>query len=72
MIKVEIGKCLLLELLKSRHMTQVDLSVLTGISKSQINEYIKNTRFMSIKNAKLIATALKCHIDDLYEWRIYK
>lgn len=53
-------------------MTQVDLSVLTGISKSQINEYIKDTRFMSHKNAKLIATALKCHIDDLYEWHVYK
>lgn len=64
-----IGKCLLADLLRQRGMTQADLSDRTGISKTQINEYIGNTRIMSLGNAKLIAQSLKCHIDDLYRWR---
>lgn len=70
MTKCIIGKCLLLNIIRQRRMTQADLSVLTGISKTQINEYIANTRRMSLVNAKLIAHVLKCHIDDLYEWKI--
>lgn len=70
MSKCLVGKCLLQNLLNRRHMTQVDLSDLTGISKTQISEYIANTRKMSLANAKLIAYVLKCHMDDLYEWKI--
>ncbi|MFO1442910.1 helix-turn-helix transcriptional regulator [Bacillus sp. Bva_UNVM-123] len=65
-----VGKCLLLELLNKSYMTQTDLSIKTGISKQQINEYIGGTRLMSIYNAKLIAKALACKIDDLYEWKL--
>lgn len=70
MSKDIVGKCLLLNLLNKRYMTQVDLSEKTGISKQQINEYIANTRLMTIYNAKLIADALDCSIDDLYEWKL--
>jgi putative transcriptional regulator len=70
MSKDIVGKCLLLKLLNKRYMTQVDLSEKTGISKQQINEYISNNRLMTIYNAKLIADALDCNIDDLYEWKI--
>lgn len=65
-----IGKCLLLKQLKKSDMTQVELSELTGISRQQINEYIKNNRIMSLPNARIIASTLSCHIDDLYEWKI--
>lgn len=70
MSKDIVGKCLLLNLLNKRYMTQVDLSEKTGISKQQINEYIANNRLMTIYNAKLIAEALDCHIEDLYEWKL--
>ncbi|PLR72222.1 helix-turn-helix transcriptional regulator [Bacillus sp. UMB0728] len=70
MSKDIVGKCLLLNLLNKRYMTQVDLSEKTGISKQQINEYIANTRLMTIYNAKLIADVLDCCIDDLYEWKL--
>jgi transcriptional regulator with XRE-family HTH domain len=72
MNKKIIGKCLLPKLLKRRGMTQVDLAIETGISTTQINEYIAGTRKMSLANAKLIAHALggNCHIDDLYEWKL--
>jgi putative transcriptional regulator len=64
------GKCLLLNLLEKRRMTQSDLAAMTGISKTQINEYIANTRKMSLANAYLISLALRCHIEDLYQWKI--
>jgi putative transcriptional regulator len=70
MSKVLVGKCLLLKYLNRKHMTQTDLAEATGISKTQINGYISKTRLMSLANAKLIAHVMKCHIDDLYEWKI--
>lgn len=63
-----IGKCLLLEILNSKYMTQADLVEKTGIAKSQISEYISNKSTMSLNTAKVIALALNCSIDDLYEW----
>ena len=51
-------------------MTQQDLAVLTGMSKQEINTYANNRRKMSLKSAKIIATALKMNIDDLYEWNV--
>lgn len=72
MTKAIIGKCLLLNILNSKRMTQVDLAEITGINKTQINEYIANTRRMSLSNCKLIAYHLNCHMDDLYEWKIKK
>lgn len=70
MPKCIIGKCLLLNILKRNYMTQVDLSMLTGISTTQINEYITNARGMSLANAALIAHFLDVSIDDLYDFKI--
>jgi transcriptional regulator with XRE-family HTH domain len=64
------GKCLLLELLNRSYMTQDDLATKTCIDPAQISKYINNKRYMTMKNAALIAHALKCNIDDLYEWTI--
>ncbi|WP_432806464.1 helix-turn-helix transcriptional regulator [Lederbergia lenta] len=63
------GKCLLLSILYKRKLTQLDLASLTGIHKNQINEYISNKRRMSLKNARIISVALRCKIEDLYEWK---
>lgn len=70
MTKCIIGKCLLLNILNHKRMTQVDLSDLTGISKTQISEYISNNRKMSLPNAILISRVLKVHTEDLYEYEI--
>jgi DNA-binding XRE family transcriptional regulator len=70
MHKCFIGKCLLLHILNRKHMTQADLSDSTGISKTQISEYINNSRKMSLSNAFLIACVLKCHVEDLYDYKI--
>lgn len=71
-MKITIGKCLLQELLDARGLSHVQLSDQTKIAASQISEYAKNRRKMSIMNAKKIAFVLKCCIDDLYEFHIEK
>jgi putative transcriptional regulator len=65
-----IGKCQLLKILNRKHMTQADLSCLTGISKTQISEYISNNRRMSLTNAFLIACVLRVHVEELYDYKI--
>jgi putative transcriptional regulator len=72
MIEIVIGKCLIPNLLKLRGMSQVDLAAITGISTTQINEYISGKRMMTLRNAKKIAYALNCSIDDLYTWKVRK
>lgn len=62
------GRCLLLEILEKKRMSQADLSYRTNISRSQINEYINNGRIMSFKNARIISCELGCKMEDLYEW----
>lgn len=69
-MKVRFGQCLLQEILNRKGMTQIELSIATGISKTQISDYINNRVRMSLKNAKIISLALNCSIDDLYEWDI--
>jgi putative transcriptional regulator len=51
-------------------MTQADLSDLTGISKTQISEYISNNRKMALSNAILISCVLRVHTEELYEYKI--
>lgn len=46
---------------------QLDLAHLTGISRSTINAIENNRQFLSASHAILIAEALKCSLDDLYE-----
>ena len=47
--------------------TQRDLARLTGISRSTISALENNRRFLSSQYALLIAEALGCHLDDLYQ-----
>ena len=66
--KYDVGRCLLALILYKSDMTQAELSSRTGISRSQINAYIKNKQVMSLPVAKTISAALHCGIDDLYDW----
>lgn len=71
MLEVEIGQCLISILLERRGMSLGQLSNLTGISKQRLSDYANGVRpSMNIKTAKIIAIALNCSIEDLYEWKI--
>ncbi|MCM3619205.1 helix-turn-helix transcriptional regulator [Sutcliffiella horikoshii] len=64
----EVGRCLIPNLLENIDKDQTWLAGITGISRNQLSDYCNNRYITSMKNAKSIATALKCSIDDLYEW----
>jgi transcriptional regulator with XRE-family HTH domain len=66
--RYDVGRCLLLDLLHRKRMTQADLSFKTGIARSQINAYINNKQVMSASVMKTIASALNCRMEELYEW----
>ena len=68
MKEIEFGKCLLLELLQKKGMTQSEFSEETGITESQISLYISEKRKMSYLSAIKISLALKCHAEELYRW----
>ena len=42
-------------------LSQIDLSRITGLSKSMISAIENDQRQLSVESAKLIASALKCH-----------
>lgn len=67
---IKVGKCRIQELLDAKGMTQQELAAKTGMSKTFINDKIRNrgSHGMWIDSAKKIATALGCSIDELYEW----
>lgn len=68
MNNVNTGKCLLSLILIRKGMTQVDLAVKTNIRPQQLSTYMNNKTVMSLPNARKIALALNCRIEDLYEW----
>lgn len=61
------GRCLLVRRLKEIGKSQQWLSDVTGISKSQISDYVNNRRIMSLPTAMTISMAVGCSINDLYE-----
>lgn len=63
-----VGKCNLADRLKKAGLTQTQLAIKTGVPKSSITDYIKETHTMSLLSAKKIAHVLNCNIEDLYEW----
>ena len=65
---IEVGRCLIPDLLSQKGWTQRDLSHKTGMSEGLISDYVTKRTIMGVKNAKSIAVALGCNIDDLYEW----
>lgn len=69
-MKIIIGKCLLQNILDEKGWDQVTLAEKTGLSKSQINDYISNRRKMSLKNLYLVAYAVNRPTDSLYQYKI--
>lgn len=68
----KVGKCLLLDLLKRRGITQSDLAVHLGVSRQRINAIAHNREKMSLEIAYTIAKLLQCDIEDLYKWEASK
>ena len=69
MKRTKIGRCLLQDIIEHRGYSQQQVADISGVSTTQISEYITGKRkSMSMQNARKLAQALNCAIDDLYEW----
>lgn len=66
--KTKVGRCLLTKILHNKNMTPSELADKVNMQPSQISDYMNNRKSMSLKNARRISKALRCHIDCLYEW----
>lgn len=49
-------------------MTQQELADRLGVTRQQINHYVRDKRVMTLEIAKNISTILGCEIEDLYVW----
>lgn len=65
--KGKLKNCRLSIILKVSNISQIELSEMTGISDTQISQYINDKRIMSLSNAWIVAHVLRCSIEDLYE-----
>ncbi|MGM1047508.1 Cro/C1-type HTH DNA-binding domain-containing protein [Paenibacillus uliginis N3/975] len=66
-MKVELGRCLLNEVLKKAGMTTVDLSRKLLYKPERLSDYIDNKRVMPLKVALSIADTTDCRVEELYE-----
>jgi plasmid maintenance system antidote protein VapI len=66
----KVYRCLLLELLNKKDMTQTELAEIMGVKVQQINKYVLKKQKMSYEVAKNISVILNCQMDELYEWVI--
>ncbi|WP_088832606.1 helix-turn-helix transcriptional regulator [Paenibacillus tyrfis] len=64
------GRCLLHFRLKEVGMTPQDLADRIQMPRQQISDYANDRYKMGLANAKTIAMAIGCSIDDLYEWKL--
>lgn len=60
-------RCRLPDILKDR--SQQWLAEQTGLTKQRISDYTNMRYIMSLKVAAGIASVLKVHVEDLYEWK---
>ena len=63
----KVGKCLLLDLLNKRRMTQNDLAIELGVSRQRVNALVHNRAVMSFETALNISKILHCDMEELYE-----
>lgn len=67
-----VGKCQLQPLLDKTGMSQQELALRLGVTRQQINKYIRNKTVMSFQVAYNISLILGCSMSDLYEWKLSK
>ena len=61
-----VGNCRLQFLLDQAEISQQELSSRLGVTRQQVNNYVRNERTMSYKLAYNIAAILGCSMEELY------
>lgn len=66
-MKVDLGRCLLNEMLMKAGMSTTDLSRTLQYKPERLSDYSDNKRMMPLKVAISIANTIGCRVEDLYE-----
>ncbi|WP_409344055.1 helix-turn-helix domain-containing protein [Paenibacillus sp. MBLB4367] len=66
-MKIQLGRCLLLERLHERGMTIDELAQALFYKPERLSDFIGNTRIMPLQAAISIADTIGCNVRDLYE-----
>ncbi|QKS46868.1 helix-turn-helix transcriptional regulator (plasmid) [Paenibacillus cellulosilyticus] len=53
-------------------MSQSEFAIRLGVSKSMVSQYMTGEKKFSLLKAKIAADILGIHIEDLYEWVLFK
>lgn len=67
LLTITIMKILLSEIMYNRNISVRQLSIMSGISKSTINNIMNGKYSPTMDNMELLAKALKMRITDLFE-----
>ncbi|GIP25502.1 hypothetical protein J23TS9_06320 [Paenibacillus sp. J23TS9] len=65
-MSLQLGKCLLLERLNDKEMSQASFAKRMGVSRQYVSKLVSGERKMSLEFAFNAAQILDCHISDLY------
>lgn len=66
-MKVDLGRCLLNEMLMKAGMSTADLSRKLQYKPERLSDYSENKRMMPLKVAISIADTIGCRVEELYE-----
>lgn len=66
-MKVDLGRCLLNEMLMKAGMSTADLSRKLQYKPERLSDYLENKRMMPLKVAISIADTIGCRVEELYE-----
>lgn len=67
-MELRAGKCLLPDRLRERGLTQQWLADKINRTRQQVSDYCTGRRTMSLNTACMVARAVGCTIEELYEW----
>lgn len=67
-MKISRGRCLLLEKIQAKGLTQAEYARRAKRSKRMISHFCKNERVMQPQDMYTAELLLDCNMRDLYEW----
>lgn len=70
MIRVSRGRCLLLDLITAKGLTQAEFSRRSGIHPRVVSDICRGKLIMRPEQQYAAALILGCNIEDLHDWII--
>lgn len=65
-----VGRCLLKTRLDHLGISQTELAEKLGVTRQQVNKYVRERSTMTYEVAYNISVILGCSMEELYEWEV--